>query len=181
MPMLRDSPPFGPVGPSDSAMVPRMPRGTRLLFGIGLIVAGSVAVAMAEVRSEIWCDPVTGSLRHRTVWPLGLTAGWRHETSPLETRLREIGCDTPPDWRKLSTRRRKLFELEFACGTAPPIYEIRTLLQGFVLTSSPDELCRFAEVLRTGSDQEQEAAVRDAGEKALAALRTDGARGAPMP
>lgn len=49
----------------------------------------------------------------------------------------------------------------FQDGSAPPIYQIRPLLKSFANASSEQEVRRFADVMRNGTDAEQESAVNE--------------------
>jgi hypothetical protein len=57
-----------------------------------------------------------------------------------------------------------------ACGMAPPIYQLRPVLQAYVAASTDEELRRFARVMQSGTPAEQQAAVAAAAEKGLARL-----------
>jgi hypothetical protein len=59
------------------------------------------------------------------------------------------------------------------CSSAPAIYEIIPVLEWYVKDASPQELRQFADTMRSGSEQEQKAAVTAAGEKGLAAMSAE--------
>jgi hypothetical protein len=135
------------------------------------VIAVFVFASLFERRTQGWCDAISGSKKWRTTWPFGITTGTRTETSGLERRLREIGYQWNPEWRSIHfTATSLLGGRRIECSTAPPILEITSVLDSYARSASPDELRRFADVLQSGNEQEQNAAIQAAGEKGLAAM-----------
>ena len=136
------------------------------LLHVGLVTAGCILIAfllsfIVSIRVHVcWCDSVTGSIKSQTCWPLGITTGAKVEASPLETRLHSIGYQWVPSWKFCYKTHETLwgkptwFEDRF-----PPILELRPVLEQFVNSSSSDELRQFADIMQTGTDAEQDAAI----------------------
>jgi hypothetical protein len=134
-----------------------------------LLVAAAQTVAVRRVESRI--DAVTGSMTWKTVWLFGITSGPRVDVSPLETRLKTSGIAWTPSWRGLHNTYRNAFgrAICYECGSAPPIYQLRPVLQEFAAASTDAELREFVRVMQSGTEAEQEAAVNAAAEKELQA------------
>ncbi len=150
-----------------------MRRG-KYILATAAAVAVLLAASLFEQRTQGWCDAISGSKKWQTTWPFGITTGSRMETSGLERRLHEIGYQWSPDWRSVHFTATSLIGgRRIECSSAPPILDITSILDSYVKGASPDELRHFADVLRSGSEQEQKAAVEAAGEKGLAAMASD--------
>ena len=145
----------------------------RVLWVVAGLLLAALAVPQVTVRRvESRIDPVTGSVRWKTVWPFGITSGRRVDVSPLETRLANSGIPWTPSWRFGHRTRYNLFGAAVCveCGSAPPVYQLRPVAQGFAAAATDAELLEFVRVLRTGTDAEQRAAVDAADEKGIQAL-----------
>ncbi len=152
-----------------------MRRGTLIIIGICLLAGFLVSVDCPVRQSEIWCDPVTGTLKLQTIWPFGITAGPYYKVSSLELQLHAIGYRWPQTWQFMGKDHYTLLGkgVEFECGVAPPIYHIRRVLDQYVKAASADDVRRLADTLRFGTDQQQKTAADAAGEKGLALLAAD--------
>lgn len=142
-----------------------------LTLGIigGLLLFALLLPPLTTRQVESSIDPVTGSMRWKTVWLLGITSGTRVNVSPLETRLKRSGIAWARSWHFLHNTRRNLFgrAAGYDCGSAPAIYDIQPILGEFAAASSDDELREFVRVMESGTELEQNAAVEAAGEKGL--------------
>jgi len=124
-------------------------------------------VTVRQTRSRM--DAITGSIEWRTDWVFGFRTGPWIEVSPLENRLRKIGVQWSADWRFLHNTHRTIFGRAtcYECGTAPQIYQLRSVMQQFVNASSDDEVRALVRILESGTEEEQRAAVEATGEKIL--------------
>ena len=91
------------------------------------------------------------------------------QPSPLEKRLKTAGIAYVADWRLLHDRYSDVFGSTrgWGCGTAPPIFSIRSILQDYCDASTDEELRTFVDVLQNGDDAAKAKAVDDAAEKGL--------------
>lgn len=141
----------------------------RLIIPVAALLALYVGASMAgrqDVRSRV--DAVTGSMEWQTTWPLGFTRGPSVQVSPLEARLTQAGIPWSRDWRLLHITHRSLLGRQgYSCGLAPPIYDLRPVLPEFVAASTDAELQDFVRVMQSGTEAEQEAAVRAAIDRVL--------------
>jgi hypothetical protein len=145
----------------------------RTLSAVAVVLILLVAALMVPVRQvESRMDAVTGSMTWKTVWLFGITSGPRVDVSPLETRLKRSGIAWAPSWQFLHNTHRTIFGNAtcYECGSAPPIYHIRSVLKEFAAASSDSELREFVRAMQSGADGEVKAAVKAAGEKGLQAL-----------
>jgi hypothetical protein len=142
-------------------------------MGVGIALALVLFSSVPVRRVQLRIDPVTGSMSRRTVWPFGIASRLTVTPSPLALRLKQIGVQRNPTWQFLSESEYTLWgrPLSVRCATAPPIYQIRPVLQDFVAASTDEELRRFAQVLHSGRPDEQQAAIDAAAEKGLARLQ----------
>ena len=140
-----------------------------------LIAFAAPTVAVKQVESRM--DAVTGSMTWKTMWLFGTTSGARVDVSPLETRLKSSGITWAPSWQFLHNKHRTVFGKATCCecGSAPPIYQLRPVLEEFAAASTDADLREFVRVMQSGTDTEQKAAVEAAVEKGLQALS-----GAPL-
>jgi hypothetical protein len=126
-----------------------------------------------------WIDAVTAS-RKNQVWvtftfdmtPLMKTTPVV-ELSPLATWLARREGEIEYDWHHVNGTLKTIWgtSVGFGHGSAPPIYCLQgDLLEIFVNSSSDEDLGMFVDVMRHGTMQEQEAAVKAVTDKALAAM-----------
>ena len=116
--------------------------------------------SVRQTRSRI--DAVSGSMEWQTTWILGFTSGPRIDASPLELRLRKLGITWARDWRFLHNTHRTLGGNTtcYECGTAPPIYGLHALALGdLVRVYSDDQIVAFVQVMQSGTEDQQEAAI----------------------
>jgi len=131
-----------------------------LLIAAAIFAVLSVPVTpVAQTRSRI--DAITGTMEWQTTWPFGLTRGPALDVSPLELRLKKMGTPYARDWRFLHNTHRTVFgrAMGYECGSAPPIYSLRPVLQDFANVSSDEQVRELVRVLTTGTEAEQRAAV----------------------
>jgi len=144
----------------------------RLLGAGGATVLLVLVVQILSTYStDTMIDPITGSMRHQTVWRFGITLGATTDISALEARLNRCGIQWTRSWQLLTSRETSLFGATgIACASAPPIYQLRPVLKDFTDTSTDGELQDFVRVMQTGTDAARNAAIDAAGDKALRAL-----------
>lgn len=122
---------------------------------------------MVPVREEMaWMDGVTGTIKRRTDWVVGLSTGERTEPSALDLRLRTLGANVPPRWHHIQGDSRTLLGGVTARshGSAPRILSLGPdLLKLFVDASTDDEVVAFARAMQSGTDAEQRFAVEHLG------------------
>lgn len=134
---------------------------------LGLAVVGLPFVSVRQTRSRM--DAVTGSMEWQTTWPLGITWGPRVTPSPLELRLRQRGIPWTRDWQFLHNTHRILIGTAtcYECGSAPAIYQLKPVLQQYADRATDTELREFVRVMRSGTKDQRDAAVRAAADEAL--------------
>jgi len=120
-------------------------------------------------------DPVTGSMSIQTTWAMGLHTSAGTQVSPLEKRLTQSHIAWTPAWQMLGRRHYNLFGnvTTRECGSAPPIYHMRPLMDEFVARATDEELRAFVNVMQSGTTSEQSAAISAACERMLAQLRAE--------
>ena len=151
----------------------RRRRSWRTLGVVAAVLLLAVAAPTVTVRQvESRMDSITGSMTWKTVWLFGIASDPRVDVSPLETRLKSSGIQWTPSWQFLHNTHRNVFGRAtfYACGSAPPIYQLSPLLKAFAAASTDAELREFVRVMQSGTDAEQTAAVEAASEKGLQAL-----------
>ena len=127
---------------------------------------------MAPVRDEwAWVDARSGSIKRQTEWLFGIKTEEVIQPSSLELWVREHGRSHEHQWRTLAITSKTLFghPVVFACGMAPPIYQLRPLMGDFVAMATDEELEQFVQVLDDDAENEQEEAVRLASERVMSA------------
>jgi hypothetical protein len=166
------SPPLNYMSPQTTRQYTRRwPwRTLSVVATLSLLLIASLAVTVRQI--EGWIDPVTGSMMGKTVWLFGITTGPHVNVSALELRLKSSGIRWTPSWRFLHNTHLNIFggATCHECGSAPPIYQVRPVLEEFAAASTDAELREFVRVMQSGTDAEQKAAVDAAGEKGLGAL-----------
>jgi hypothetical protein len=143
-----------------------------LLFSIGVPVQ----------REMEWIDAVTGSWKHQTyvTFSFDMTPLFKTtpviEPSPLADWLARQAGGVTYDWRCMNGTLKTIWgtPVGFGHGRAPPIHQLRgELLRHFVQVSSDEDLRRFVDVMRHGTEQQQEATVKAATDTTLAAMYQD--------
>ncbi len=149
----------------------------RIAVGAGVVVAALALLVLPVRQWTIWCDPVSGSVKTRTTW-FGISAAPHYEVSPLESRLKAIEYTWPQTWKFMSRDHFTLFgrAVEWEDGEAPPIFSQRFGMNGYARSATSDELRHFADTMRFGTESEQRAAVKIAGDKAIDALMSNDGR-----
>lgn len=142
-----------------------------------ILVFCALAVSLTLPAVEVgiqrgWVDAVTGSYRSETDWVFGFTSAERVVPSALEARLTQMGVVVPRDWRNV---KGTLFNglgrgIGNSHGSAPAIYPLRIgdLMKRYVDASTDAEILEFVRIMQTGTEDEQEAAVEAAADKAWA-------------
>jgi hypothetical protein len=145
--------------------------GAGALFAIASVLVPT-NVTVRQVESSM--DAVTGSMTWKTTWIFGIRSVPRVDVSPLERRLVRMGAQWTPAPTGVHIKYLGLFgtPLGYACGTAPKIYDLGSLQQDFVASSTDEEILAFVHMMEAGNEAEQRAAVEAAGEKALEKLAT---------
>lgn len=146
-----------------------------LLWGL----AGSAVIGLgfitfvAEFTTEmIWVDPVTGVVKtqsRHTVLPDGPE---RIQRAELMDWVEAREGHYKPSWKQISANGSNLFggRLVYRCSPAPPAYMLSSsseVLAAFVSGAEPAEIEALIDRLRSGTDEEQEAAVKEAHDRGL--------------
>jgi hypothetical protein len=147
-----------------------------VILAIGLVVL--LLSFATPVHEEMgWTDAVTGSTKRQTYVTSGFDMPPLMKTTPIiepsplaEWLARQEGPVTY-DWRLVGGTLKTIWgkPVGHECGAAQPIFLLRCFLDQLVKSSSDKELRRFVGVMRHGTRQEQEAAVKAAVDKVLAA------------
>ena len=147
-------------------------------FVVGLVIL-FLSFAVPVQREMGWIDAVTASTKQQTyltfafdMTPLTKTTPVI-EPSPLAHWLARREGEVQYDWRHVNGTLKTIWgtPVGFGHGPAPPIYFLQgSLLEHFVDSSSDEDLRHFVDVMRHGTKQEQEAAVKAATDKALTAM-----------
>jgi len=145
---------------------PDRPRGPARRFRWSLVeivaVVGVLLLPSVSVKQiETTIDPVTGSVRWKTIWLFGISSEPQIQESPLETRLNASGIAWSRSWQFLHKTRRNVFggATSFGCGSAPPIDHLRPILGEVAAALTDEELREFVDVMQSGTDAEQNAAI----------------------
>ncbi len=146
-----------------------------------IVVAALVVLALLAApvipgrRHEGWCDAVSGTVRWQTTWPFGVVTGVHTDASPLDVRLHTLRYRWVPEWRRVHCTDQTLWGRRTGVedSTVPPISQMHQILQWYVDASTPDDLRQFADVMRLGTQQQQQAAVDAAFAKELASIAAD--------
>lgn len=155
---------------------------------ITVVVVAGLAILLLSftvpVQREMgWIDAVTASEKHQTYLTFSFDMTPLIETtpviepSPLADWLARREGGVTYDWRHVNGTLKTIWgkAVGFGHRSAPPIYLLRgDLLEYFVKSSSDKDLERFVDVMRHGTKQEQEAAVKAAVDKALAPMSRGG-------
>ena len=126
-------------------------------------------------QTERRMDAITGSIEQRTRWLMGIWPAPVITASPLEIRLRKMGLRCNRDWRTISLTDQTIFgnANRRACGAAPPIYPLTTVLAQFVAASDDQQIREFIRAMQVGTEGDQRKAVDEAGDRALGSTSTD--------
>lgn len=143
-----------------------------------IVVTAAIVVTIgivwsAPVRDQwIWIDVRSGSIKLQTEWLFGIKTTEVIQHSSLERWIREHGRNHEYQWQTLAITSETLFgrPVVFACGMAPPIYQLRPLMNDFVATANEDEIGQLVGALGSDSEQEQEQAVNLAATKLMATV-----------
>lgn len=139
----------------------------RIIIAVGVLLMAVLALPAITVRQvESRMDAVTGSITWKTVWLFGITSGPRRDVSPLESRLKSSGITWTPSSHFLHNTHHNVFgaAIGYECGSAPPIYRLRPVLNDFTGGSTDTQLREFVRVMQFGTEAEQSAAVDAASE-----------------
>jgi hypothetical protein len=146
-----------PYGTSDARATRRLVK--RISIGVATlaVLVFLVLTPLREVESRV--DAVTGSISYKTTWFGVLRLGPDLRPSPLEVWARAMGVNWRSDWHLLSDVEYSLLGTSRGCSPAPPIYGMRPLMKPFVQNASEQEQRDFLQIMQTGSDAQQTAAV----------------------
>lgn len=114
----------------------------------------------------------SGSIKRQTEWLFGIKTNEVIQHSSLERWIREHGRSHEYQWRTLAITSQTLFgrPVAFACGMAPPIYQLQPLMNDFVATANQEEIDQLVRALGSEFEQEQEQAVNLAAVKLMATV-----------
>lgn len=144
--------------------------GLTILVLAAILLIPTPPLVFRQVESQV--DGVTGSMTWKTIYPFGLTTGPKHQPSPLERRLVQMGETWTPNWHFVHQTGYDIFGRACvrACGKAPAIYSSQALLQWFASTATDDEIREFVNVMQTGSEEEQLALIDATADRIFSAL-----------
>jgi hypothetical protein len=152
---------------------PRQRWSRRRIAGI-IIAIVLVAIIFIPLPNVTWkermirIDSVTGTMSTETCYFFSSISTRQVTPSPLERRLIQMNQPWTPNWTFLSHSGSDIFGSRWvACSLAPPILDLRPVLQPFADASTDDEIRAFIQVMQTGTETEQKAAVDAAATKAL--------------
>ena len=126
-----------------------------------MLIAMAVAVPVGWlvglfIRDEsIYVDPVTGAVKRTTSY-WGITTNEVIVGTELAAWLESRGQGQPPRWQFICSHSWNCI----ADSHRPPIHRFSYALPLLIERLSEEELLAFVEILRTGDDSQQEAAVR---------------------
>ena len=136
-----------------------------------IIVLAMLSLTIEAKRDMISIDPVTGSIQNQTHWCWGMKSTPTVHRSPLADWVVRKEGSIKYDWHFLCGQGRSIwgrYNGHAICGPAPVIYPLHvSLIDGFVKQSSDEELQRFVDVMRHGTEAEQRAAVDAACNRAI--------------
>lgn len=135
-----------------------------MLVGTATLLLGIVSLTVPVRQVETRMDAVSGSMSSKTVWLFGVTSSPRVEISPLEIRLKKSGIEWTPSWQFLHNTHTNIFGSATCreCGSTPLIYELRSVQPEFATAATDSQLNEFVRVMKSGTDDEQKAAVEKA-------------------
>lgn len=132
-----------------------------------LIVAGMI-LEIEDRQERVWIDAVSASTKSERMYRDG-EASTVITDSPFAERYRALGLSWEPQWHNVAAtsitvagRRTNLGH-----GRAPEIHSFRSadLQQLFLAGASDDEVRAFFQVMSTGTEAEQRAAIEAAADK----------------
>jgi hypothetical protein len=148
------------------------PRQARKWFIRAAYCATAIAILVAassiQLNTSRYMDPITGSARERTTCNFGIEISTKIEPSPLAIRLKKIGAEPPATWQYYGDTTTGLFTKIRACGTPPPIFNLRPVMQNFVDNSTDSEIHQFVQIMQSGTPAAQSTAIDFATEAAFA-------------
>jgi hypothetical protein len=139
----------------------------RIVLGLLILVALICAWTVEVSTDDLQIDAVTGTMFRKTSWRFGFTTGERIDASPLEIELKKRGIPWTPNWCFLNSNGQNIMGLLLyrGCSNGPPILGMKPILQPFVAKATDAELREFVQVMQSGTDDQQKAAVDAAAEK----------------
>ena len=137
----------------------------QILLGAIVLVGVVVLVFRATSYSETyWIDPVTASTKYETDW-FGFWGTSRTETSDLEHWLRKREPGYVNEWKVETAKTYGLLTMQIG-DAVWPISSLQEIgARELVRMSTDDELAEFIEDMRSGDQQRQIDAVRNAVQK----------------
>ena len=150
-----------------------------ILVGLALLV---LSFAVPVQREMGWIDAVTASRKHQTYVTFGFDMRPLMKTtpviepSPLADWLARREGQVDYDWRLVEGTLKTLWgtSVGHGHGPAPPILQFRLFVEHFVKSASDEDLQRFVNVMRHGTQREQTAAIEAAVDKEIAARSRGG-------
>jgi hypothetical protein len=145
--------------------IPR--RGAKRIVIALIALLGTTLISLPDAYTvEHRVDAVTGSETFTTRDALGRVRT-RILTSPLEVRLKQLGVSWTPRLDFMHLVHHNWFgnARGFGCGTAPPIFQMRSCLGLLDAAYSDDEVRVFARVMEFGTEAEQQAAINVASKR----------------
>jgi len=136
-----------------------------LRYVIPTVAATGIFVLFSYVpvkRVEGSVDAVTGSLSSKTTWFGILRFGPTVTSSPLEIRAKSMGLNLRADWRRVSDCEYFTLGTSRGCDLMPPVFRMGSWMKPFVQKASDAEVRTFLQIMQTGTDAQQKAAVEGA-------------------
>ena len=162
----------------DILLTPTLTKHARIIWGnvaaaILLLILAFTAVTTPVWRQMVWIDAVSGSTKERVDWVFGLNGSETIKRSALSDWIERQEGNVTFDWRHVNGTWFTILgrPTGFSHGRAPAIYIFpEYYIRTFVENSDDDELRRFVDTMRSGSDDEQHEAVLEASSEACRIL-----------
>ena len=103
---------------------------------------------------DYYICPISGSTKTQVTW-FGRFTRDERTTSALEQWLKRREPSFEPQWQRRSRNTFGVLSRGFACGNAPEIYQLTTILDGVVKKFSDERIANLVAVLRQGTPEEQ--------------------------
>src|SRR6188768_2189992 len=101
-----------------------------MILAAGVLIF-NVLTGLPVTSVEGHVDSLTGTIRRKTVWLECIPTSGSYDVSPIERRLNQLRVDQVPHWEFLHHSTYNVLGQVFShgCGMAPPIYELRPMMQ----------------------------------------------------
>ena len=134
-------------------------RSRRLIVNLALCVVGLIGLCSLEWSIGMGMDQITGATTLQTTYPFGIRGKVVVTPTLLDQRLAMMNLTIPRRWRGFSLITKKAFSTARGCGTVPPVYHFRAWMPTYLAIATDDEVRAFVDVMQSGTDAEQQAAI----------------------